>query len=499
MSQIESDRLAQCNPKRALVLSSAQDSSNTLCEVLRHDQWHVDSCRSLGELLRLAETHTWSFVLIAEAAASSVAKEAMKALCWAIESGRTQVVVLAERKSADEAMVYIELGAMDYLAWPVVHTQVLALAERARRSAAEPDLITESEGPVREGKPQPSHSLIGASQAMIELSKQLIRVARRTDVPVLISGETGVGKEVIARQLHQRSGKTGSFCAINCATLGENLTESELFGHEKGAFTGALSVKRGLWEEAAEGTLFLDEITEAPPLVQSKLLRALQEGVIRRLGATREIRVTARIIAASNRDLKQAIKEGIFREDLYFRFKKVLRVPPLRERIEDVPELIEYFIGREGRGLKIMPEAIELLCRYDWPGNVRELESLITELTINCSHCIYPEDVLPYLQVPTHHLGHALDLFMQSVMNSIGQDWPTIHQIRNRIVVQAFLHFGHAFQTAKALGMDYRTVGAILKEELGYQAVEKQAGAGSLQNQAREVDSAPHFLHQEVA
>jgi DNA-binding NtrC family response regulator len=482
MSHSHDRCLIEYAPDRALIFSTNPSIIEALREVLQRDHWRVESCHCPDDFLRLEEEGgVLPFVLIAQPVGSGVTEEILKKLRQRIDTGRTQAVVLAERPSADEAMQSIELGAADYLAWPLPPTQVLALAERARRLACSAGIeamaIASGLTLPKNGAQQSAHSLIGESHAMVELSKRLVKVARRQDVSVLITGETGAGKEIIARQLHWKSGRPGPFCAVNCATLVENLMESELFGHERGAFTGAHAVKKGLWEEAAEGTLFLDEITEAPPAVQSKLLRVMQEGVIRRVGSTREIKVTARVIAASNRDLKKAVDEGAFREDLFYRFRQVLRVPPLRERLEDIPLLVEHFCRREGGGLAVTSEAMEMLCRHSWPGNVRELESLIGELAINFGPHIYPEDLLNHLQVPAHRRERSLDMFTQSVMNAVGDEWPTMNRIRNRIVVQAYLHFGQEFQVAKVLGMDYRTVGAILKEELGRSADSNEVGA----------------------
>ena len=504
MSCSHDHHLIEYAPDRALIFSTSPSVSSALRELLQRDHWRVEACHRFDDFQRLAEAQVWPFVLIAQPVGSCSTAEILRTIRQPIEDGRTQAVVLAARLSADEAMQSIELGAADYLLWPAPPSQVLAQAERARRLACSAGIEAMAVASGLETAPptdvtrRSAHSLIGASHAMVELSKRLVKVARRRDVSILITGETGAGKEVIARQLHQKSGQPGPFCAVNCATLVENLMESELFGHERGAFTGALAAKKGLWEEAAEGTLFLDEITEAPLAVQSKLLRVMQEGVIRRVGSTREIKVTARVIAASNRDLKEAVDGGAFREDLFYRFKQVLRVPPLRERVEDIPLLVEYFCRCEGSGITITSEAMELLCRHTWPGNVRELERLIGELAINCGPRIYPEDLMPQLQVPAHRLERSLDMFTQSVMNAVGDEWPTMNRIKNSIVVQAYLHFGQEFQVAKVLGMDYRTVGAILREELGRPANRKEESASHTSPARAITHTTTHTLPREM-
>jgi Nif-specific regulatory protein len=235
---------------------------------------------------------------------------------------------------------------------------------------------------------------------MRTLFERIARVAR-TDSTILLRGESGTGKELVARAAHRNSPRADRpFIAINCAALTETLLESELFGHEKGAFTGAIGLKKGKMELADGGTLFLDEIGELPLSLQAKLLRALQEREFERVGGTRPVRVDFRLVAATNRDLESAAKTGAFRQDLYYRLNVVsLVLPPLRERREDVPLLAEYFVrkhaARSGRRVDaIEPEALSRLSRYDWPGNVRELENAIEQaLALGVSAHITPEDL----------------------------------------------------------------------------------------------------------
>lgn len=299
---------------------------------------------------------------------------------------------------------------------------------------------------------------------MVELSKQLVRLARTPELRVFINGETGTGKEVVARMIHDLSGCSGPFQAVNCAATVESLLESDLFGHEKGSFTGAHATKKGLWEETANGTLFLDEITETSPTVQAKLLRVLQEGFIRRIGSTREIKVTARVIAASNRDLEQAVREGIFRRDLYYRLGQVLRLPPLRERLDDIPLLVEHFCQRASREIVVTPEAMELLCAYEWPGNVRELESVIQQIISFSGHFVFREDVLRHISVSkVEHKNFNLQFW--SALNALRRgEWPTINEMRNGYVTCAYLFLGKESVVARYLGMDARTVTGILEE-----------------------------------
>lgn len=235
--------------------------------------------------------------------------------------------------------------------------------------------------------------LIGQSQAMLTLYEQIHTVAT-TPVPVLIHGETGTGKELVARALHHASGRVGPLVAINCAAVVESLIESELFGHEKGAFTGACQRQTGRFEQAQGGTLLLDEISEATPAFQAKLLRVLDSGVFERVGGRQPVRSDTRIIAATNRNLKEWVSEGKFREDLYYRLSVVeLAIPPLRERKEDIPLLVDYLLQRItmkiGREVPVLSEtATMILMDYHWPGNVRELETVLTRAVLSSRHAL---------------------------------------------------------------------------------------------------------------
>jgi Nif-specific regulatory protein len=263
---------------------------------------------------------------------------------------------------------------------------VQRLRAAEERLAKENTFLKTREESRRVGKGE--QQIIGGSPAMRSLSDQLMKVVD-TRVTVLIEGETGVGKELIAAAVHYRSRRRGQlFVSQNCAAMPENLLESELFGHKKGSFTGAHEDKKGLFEIADGGTLFLDEVTEMPLSLQSKLLRVLQEGEIRPIGATQEKRVNVRIVAATNRNIEKEVAEGRFREDLYYRLKVFpIRVPPLRERRDDIPVLAGHFIKRYAAELGkpaagYSQQAMELLQAYDWPGNVRELQNEVQRLVI---------------------------------------------------------------------------------------------------------------------
>jgi two-component system response regulator HydG len=297
----------------------------------------------------------------------------------------------------ESAVEAIRRGAYDYLPKPFKEDELVlrvAKAVEKRRLLGEVSLLA---GEFRE-RYGLAH-IVGRSAALRELLDRVVRVAP-TDATVLITGESGTGKELIARALHVCSRRSDKpFVAVNCAAITETLLESELFGHAKGAFTGAVRARRGLFEEASGGTLFIDEIGETAPGFQVKLLRAIQEGEIRRVGESAAMQVDVRVIAATNQDLKQAVQQRRFREDLYYRLNVVpLRVPPLRERLEDVPLLAGHFLERyakrSGARRTLSPDALEKLVAHDWPGNVRELENMIEQAAaLSMSTEIGPADI----------------------------------------------------------------------------------------------------------
>jgi two-component system response regulator HydG len=297
-------------------------------------------------------------------------------------SSHTQVIVMTAFGSIESAVEAMRRGAYDYITKPfkegeLVHRVGKAL-ERAKLISAVQ--LFAGEFNQRHGL----SSLIGRSAPMRELTSRLLKVAQ-SDATVLVAGESGTGKELVARALHAHSRrKDHPFVPVNCAAITESLLESELFGHAKGAFTGAVKTRRGLFEEADGGTLFIDEVTETAPSFQTKLLRVLQEGEVRRVGESLTLKVDVRTVAATNRDIEKEVNEKRFRQDLFYRLNVVnLRVPPLRERLEDVPLLAEHFLekvnARAQRKKRLSQAAIDRLMTYNFPGNVRELENLVEQ------------------------------------------------------------------------------------------------------------------------
>ncbi|MGE0468570.1 MAG: sigma-54-dependent transcriptional regulator [Nitrospira sp.] len=295
----------------------------------------------------------------------------------------TQVMMISGHGSIETAVKAIKLGAYDYIEKPLslenVTLRVKHALEQYRLAQENRSLRT---------KVQQKFELVGHSPTMQRL-RELIQTAGPTNSRVLIGGENGTGKELVARAIHMHSTRSDHpFVAVNCAAIPETLIESELFGHEKGSFTGATSMKRGQFEQADGGTLFLDEIGDMSLSTQAKVLRALQEQQFTRVGGTKLMKVDVRVLAASNKDLEKEIGNGHFREDLFYRLNVVpIVVPPLRERREDIPALVQHFmkIHSEEQGLRmkeVSPEAMAVLQQYDWPGNIRELRNLIERLMI---------------------------------------------------------------------------------------------------------------------
>lgn len=311
----------------------------------------------------------------------------------------TAVVIMTGHGTVDSAVEAMKLGAFDYLTKPLEREELLVVIKKAVEKTR---LIYEN----RRLKEQLDErfkvdNIIGSDGKLLEVIRMIRKVSSNNST-VLIYGESGTGKELVARAIHQNSPrKSMPFLPINCAAIPLTLLESELFGYEKGAFTGASSRKIGLFESAAEGTLFLDEIGDMDMGLQAKLLRALQEKEIRRVGGREGIKVDVRIIAATNKDLEEEIRHGRFREDLYYRLNVIaFCVPPLRERRGDIPELVRFFIEKHGKGsgkkIKgVSDEAMDILTRYHWPGNVRQLEAAVERAVIMTDGNMIESDSLP--------------------------------------------------------------------------------------------------------
>lgn len=309
-------------------------------------------------------------------------------------SPASRIIMMTGVHDLELAIQAIQDGAADFIHKPVKTSILQAAVDKALAYTPATGFDAEQAAPqIRE--------LIGRSDAMLGVSKQ-IALSAQSNATVLITGESGTGKEIVARLIHQYSKRPGEFVAINCAAIVDTLLESELFGHEKGAFTGASSNKPGRFQQAQDGTLFLDEIGELAPQLQAKLLRALQEQVVEPVGGNAAVEVNARIVAATHRDLFQAAKDGLFREDLAYRLDVVhIHLPPLRERRDDIPLLVEALLARAAHKMErpappIDPQALDLLLHHDWPGNVRELENVLTQALVQAREGAISADLIRF-------------------------------------------------------------------------------------------------------
>jgi len=351
------------------------------------------------------------------------------------------VILLTAHGSIDSAKEALRRGAFDYLQKPYDKT---ALLETINRALDRLDAI--------------DSEIISASPKMETVKKMILKVARSNST-VLVRGESGTGKELIARAVHNQSPRaTEMFQAVNCAAINENLLESELFGHEKGSFTGAHAEKKGLFEIADRGTLFLDEIAELDVGIQAKLLRALQERKIRRVGGTHEIGVDVRVIAATNRDLRAMVTDGRFRDDLYYRINVLsIDVPPLRERREDIPVLIEYFLKKHTRNTSrlvrgLTAETKKLMSDYSWPGNVRQLESAIERAILLCEGDQITVEDLP--SEVRQEVGPASDGAFKLPAEGIN-----FEEVERNLITQAMEQTDYNItKAAKLLGLTFRTL-----------------------------------------
>ncbi|HEY0430145.1 MAG TPA: sigma-54 dependent transcriptional regulator [Pyrinomonadaceae bacterium] len=351
------------------------------------------------------------------------------------------VLLLTAHGTVDSAVDALRLGAFDYLQKPYDREKLLDTISRALNKLSTLDAEIVSESPE-----------------MDKVKKLILKVAKSNST-VLIRGESGTGKELIARAIHKNSLRTDEiFQAVNCAAINENLLESELFGHEKGSFTGAINEKKGLFEVADGGTLFLDEIGELDIALQAKLLRALQEKQIRRVGATRDINVDVRVVAATNRDLLKMTEDKRFREDLYYRLNVLsIELPALRERTSDVPVLINYFLEKHTRGtsrkVTIEPAARKLLENYSYPGNIRQLESAIERaILLSENNTITVEDLPPEMIRETAPAS-ADDLF------KLPAEGVNFEDVERSLIMQAMERTDNNItKSAKLLGLTFRTL-----------------------------------------
>jgi DNA-binding NtrC family response regulator len=449
----------------ALVIDDEPSVTALVGTVLREDGWEVAIAESAEQAFELIREHDWAVVFcdvqLGGADGFSVLRR------FKAELPATKVVLMTGHGTAEGALDATSFGAYDYLLKPFGPDELQSLSQALleQRQNARPRRLRVSGGTTGYDG---DTGVLGRSEAFIAVMKQVGRVAA-TNLPVLLTGESGTGKEVVASLLHSRSSRADQpFVAVNCGAISAELIESELFGHVKGSFTGADRDRRGLWEEADHGTVFLDEITETSPAFQVKLLRALQQGEIRRVGSNHTQRVDVRVVAASNRDVEEEVEAGRFRKDLFYRLNAVsIVLPPLRERREDILLLASSFAERVyalSPQVKFSAEVLQLLELYPWPGNIRELENAVVRATAICDGTIRLKD-LPE-RVQKYSTAHSEDskLTNETAAPAEVEDWTSLAEVEGRYVAKVLAHTGGNKQAAaRLLEIDRKTLDRMIK------------------------------------
>jgi DNA-binding NtrC family response regulator len=425
--------------KSILVVDDEKPQRDILNEILTGAGYDVTSAASGEAAVKFAKERSFDLALTDLKMTGMTGLELMESLL-ALDSS-VIVILLTAHGTVESAKWALRHGAFDYLQKPFDRDVLLATIKRALGNLDQIDVEIKS-----------------ASLKMEAVKKMILKVARSSST-VLIRGESGTGKELVARAIHNQSPRSSEmFQAVNCAAINENLLESELFGHEKGSFTGAHAEKKGLFEVADRGSLFLDEIAELDVGMQAKLLRALQERRVRRVGGSHEIPVDVRVVAATNRDLRAMVADGRFRDDLYYRINVLsIDVPPLRERRDDIPVLIDHFLKKHTRNTSrlvkgLTTEARRMMNDYGWPGNVRQLESAIERAILLCEgDMITPDDLPSELQQESR--GTSAGAF------KLPPEGISFEEVEKNLILQAMDQTDYNItKAAKLLGLTFRTL-----------------------------------------
>jgi len=439
--------------KKILVIDDDLETCNFLAEIFSEEGWQVASSQSAETALTAVERQPFDLIvsdinLGGRMNGVQLLKEFKKT------TPASEVILISGFGTLETAVEAVREGAFDYISKPFNVNAVIATARRALKGRAveEPEEVLLKEYSEASG-------IIGHSPPMIDLYKEIALVAPSRST-VLVTGESGVGKELVARAIHRNSPRAAAaFIAINCGAITESLLEAELFGHVKGSFTGAVADKHGMFEEAGGGTILLDEIGETSLALQVKLLRVLQENEIRRVGSPRSVAIDVRVVAATNRDLEREVREGRFREDLFYRLSVVtLRVPPLRERAEDLPLLASHALKQArragARATTISEEALAVLNHYEWPGNVRELENTIEHAALYArGSVITPEDL------PEKIRRQVQSAESTNKLQTLYGDLPTLEELERRYLLHVLQAVGGSrTRAAEVLAIDRRTL-----------------------------------------
>lgn len=458
---------------KVLVVDDEQIVRELVREAMAQQGYQVSVAPNGREALRLASEEEFDLVFCDVVMEGLSGFDVLKEFRGTLQA-KADIVLMTGQASVEAAIEAVQRGANDYICKPfsIGVLQAIASAVEQRRY---PSKLIEVET-----YKTPQQEILGNSPIMIEVVKTAARVAQ-TELPVLIRGESGTGKELLARLIHRRSPRADRpFVAVNCGALPDTLLESELFGHTRGAFTGAESARRGLFEEADGGTLLLDEVTETSPAFQVKLLRVLQEGEFRMLGTNAKKRVNIRVISATNRDPQGLVEQGLFRQDLLYRLQGVsITLPPLRERREDVRSMALAFLSQyslHGRRLSITKDAMLALERYAWPGNVRELKHLMQRLAALSSGVIRLED-LPAEIVSTPRVA--------SVMNDVipEGDLPTLDQLESSYLLRVLSAVGgNKSRAAQVMGVDRKTLYRMIERQVASSGDKKKVTSNGSQS-----------------
>jgi len=440
-------------PSNILVVDDDAVTRDLLQEVLQEEGYKVVTSGSGEEALEIGKQELFDVIISDMRLGSNLSGLDVLRAYKSIQP-ESEVILITAFGSMETAIEAVKAGAFDYLSKPFKIEEVLLQVTRALNNRS---LIRENRSLRQQIESQVQlASLVGRSPAMLEVYKKIAMVSDSRST-VLIYGESGMGKELVAKAIHHNGPRTQRhFFAVNCGALPETLLETELFGHVRGSFTGAVENKRGILEEASGGTVFLDEVSEMSPALQVKLLRAIEDQEVRRVGSNQVIKVDLRIIAAGNRRLADLVEQGKFREDLYYRLRVIeIDVPPLRERAEDIPLLVEHFMkefGRaRGRAFTISSHALSCLVSYQWPGNVRELENALeAAVALNRSGILTPEDFPPKVRAESENDGRLEEIFVPL---------PTLDELEAKYLAHVIgITRENRAMAARILGVDRKTL-----------------------------------------